>query len=187
VEISIADAVVQGAPTATLAIVEFSDFQCPFCGRYAREAYPQLISEFVDSGRVKYVFRHLPLDSIHPNAVKAAQASECAKDQGKFWEMRGQLFANQQALDAAALVRYAQAIGLDPSKFQSCQSGPLPARIREDVSEAMLLGVEATPTFFIGQIQPNGRGRLLMKIPGSQPYATYRSALQGVLGAPASR
>ena len=181
VEILIADADVQGAPTATLAIVEFSDFQCPFCGRHAREVYPPLIAEFVDSGRVKYVFRHLPLDAIHPNAAKAAQASECAKDQGKFWEMRAQLFANQQALDAAALVRYAQAIGLDPAKFQSCQNGAVPARIREDVNEAMLLGVEATPTFFIGQVQPNSTVKLLKKIPGAQPHAVFRAALQGLL------
>jgi protein-disulfide isomerase len=187
VELSIAGALVQGAPTATLAIVEFSDFQCPFCARYAREAYPQLVSEFVDSGRVKYVFRHLPLDSIHPNAVKAAQASECASDQGKFWEMRALLFANPQALDAAALVRHAQTVGLDPLKFQSCQGGAVPARIRTDVTDALLLGVDSTPTFFIGTIQPNGSVKLLRKIAGSQPYATFRSTLQGLLASPEAR
>ena len=186
-EVDVAAAAARGQASAKFVMVEFSDFQCPFCGRYAREAYGPLIKEFVDTGQVRYVFKHLPLDVIHPQALKAAEASECARDQGKFWEMRDVLFLNQQALDPASLVRHAQTIGLDNATFQSCMGGRMAARVRQDVDDAARLGADSTPSFFIGQVQPSGKVRLLRRISGSLPYATFKGVLQGLLATPATK
>jgi protein-disulfide isomerase len=92
-------------PDAT--IIEFSDFQCPFCGQYVRTTYPQLRRDFVDSNIVGYEFRHFPLDNIHPFALKASEAAECARKGGKYWEMHDQLLANQDKLAEPQLIEYA--------------------------------------------------------------------------------
>lgn len=92
---------VKGASSARIGIVEFSDFECPFCGRHAAAVYGELQAKFVNTGKVRYQFRHLPLEQIHPNAKKASEAAECAGDQGKFWEFHDALFANQKALTIA--------------------------------------------------------------------------------------
>jgi protein-disulfide isomerase len=183
-EVSLANTAVKGQAGAKFALIEYSDFQCPFCGRYARESYGQLQKEFVDTGKLKYAFKHLPLEGIHPFAFKAAEAGECARDQGKFWEMHDQMFANQTALAQPNLLQYAQGLGLDAGKFQACLDGKTAAHVREDSAEAQKLGAGSTPTFFIGQVQPDGKVKLLRKITGAQPYATFRAALQGLLAAP---
>ena len=102
----------KGSPDAPLTIVEFSDFQCPFCRRHWQQTYGQLDRDYISTGKVRYVFRHFPLERIHPQALKASEATECAAAQGKFWEMHDRLFANQQALMPADLVKHAQALGL---------------------------------------------------------------------------
>ncbi len=173
----------KGQSAAKLAVIEFSDFQCPFCGRYARDTYPALQKEFVETGKVKYAFRHLPLESIHPFAFKAAEAGECARAQGKFWEMHDLLFANQQALAQVNLVQYAQTIGLEAQKFQTCMDGRTAARIREDQAEAARLGARSTPTFLIAQIQADCKAKALRKITGAQSYASFKAALEGLLAA----
>src|SRR6266849_1457871 len=89
----------KGAANAKVALIEFSDFQCPFCGRYDKDTYPQLLKDYVDTGKVKYVWRDYPLD-FHRNAEKAAEAARCAGEQGRFWEMHDRLFANQQTIAA---------------------------------------------------------------------------------------
>src|SRR5689334_12321708 len=99
----------KGSPAARVAIVEYSDFQCPYCGEYAREIFPRLDSNYIKSGKVRYYFRDLPLAS-HTFALGAAQAARCAGEQGKFWEMHDHLFANQTALAPADLSRYAHEV-----------------------------------------------------------------------------
>src|SRR6185436_20936742 len=86
-DLTLAGAATKGRASAPLVMLEFSDFECPFCGRYSRETYPQVQREYVDTGKVRYVFRHTPIERIHPQAMKAAEAAECAGTQGKFWEM----------------------------------------------------------------------------------------------------
>ena len=105
--IGIGSAPVIGRADARLTIVEFSDFECPFCGRFNRDTFPQLKSEYIDTGKVRYVFRNFPLERIHPRAMKSAEAGACAHLQGKFWPMHDRLFANQQALTEPDLVAHA--------------------------------------------------------------------------------
>jgi len=102
---------VLGSSNAPVTMVEISDFQCPFCGKYARETFPQIKKEYVDTGKVKIIFKNFPLP-MHPNAQKAAEAAECAADQGKFWEYKEKLFANQNNLSVEDLKKYAQESGL---------------------------------------------------------------------------
>ena len=181
VESTFATSAVRGANAAKFVFIEYSDFQCPFCGRYARDVQAPLVQEFVDSGKMKYAFKHFPLN-IHPFAPKAAEASECARDQGKFWEMHDQLFLNQQALAETDILRYAQTVGLDRTRFEACLASAATAgRVRADTAEGVRLGVRSTPTFFLGQIEPDGKVTLLRKITGAQPYATFKSALQSAL------
>ena len=121
---------VDGAPSlgngdAKVTLIEFSDYQCPFCGRHFSQTLPRLMTEYVKTGKVKYVLRDFPLEPIHPLAFKAAEAARCAGDQGKYWEMHGRLFSNQQALGPKDLPRHAEAVGLDVTRFQEC-SRPVP-------------------------------------------------------------
>ena len=137
----------KGSATAKVLIVEYSDFQCPVCGR----AYPinkAIVNEY--GQRIKFVYKHFPIRSIHPFAQKAAEASECANDQGKFWEMHDRMFENNEALDVSSLKQYAADIGLDTSKFNQClDSGAKAGLVNDELGEGTALGVDATPTFWV--------------------------------------
>src|SRR5205823_6444165 len=147
----------RGSDTAALTLVEFSDYQCPFCGRHARETYPQIQRDYVSTGKLKYVFRDFPLEAIHPNAFKAAEAAHCAGVQGKYWEMHDRLFANQSALFPAQLFLHAQALGLDPQSFRQClDSGQYAAEIRKDLEDGQKAGVTGTPAFILGLTASEG-------------------------------
>ena len=138
-----------GNPRARIQLVEYGDFECPYCGR-AEPAVRELLSDF---GDVQYVWRHLPLTDVHPRAQVAAEAAEAAAEQGKFWEMHDQLLAHQDALRLDDLTRYAEETGLDVQRFEEdLHRHAGVARIEEDVDSADLSGVSGTPTFFI-----NGR------------------------------
>jgi protein-disulfide isomerase len=177
---------VKGNKNAKLTLVEFSEFQCPFCGRHVRETYPQLDKEYIQTGKVKYVFRDLPLESIHKNAFKAAEASHCAGEQNKYWEMHDRLFANQQSLEPAMLTAHAQAVGVDSKKFQAClDSGKYAAQIRKDIAEANKLGITGTPTTVIGLTQPNDpKIKILRVIRGAQGYNAFKGAFDELLAPP---
>jgi protein-disulfide isomerase len=137
----------RGGANAKVTIVEFSDFECPFCGR----AY--LVDKEIEAAygnRIKSVFKHFPLSNLHPQAQKAAEASECAAAQGRFWEMHDVLFQNQNALDIASLKKYAQNLQLNSLQFDAClDRGETAPAIAKDYQEGGLLGVEGTPTYFI--------------------------------------
>ena len=105
-----------------VALVEFPDFQCPFCAKHARETYPSFRSELIDQDKVTYVSFAFPLEAIHPQARKASEAAECAARQGRFWEMHERLFANPHALAIADLSRRAEAVGLNKSRFEACMT-----------------------------------------------------------------
>jgi protein-disulfide isomerase len=148
---------VQGDANAKVTLVEFSDFQCPFCKKYFDETNQQLMDTYVKTGKVKFAYRHYPLSSIHPNAQKAAEAAECANDQGKFWEYHDLLFKNQDTwspLDATAVVdsftSYAGDLGLDTGTFRSClDSETDKTKVDTDTAEGNRIGVSGTPTFVI--------------------------------------
>jgi protein-disulfide isomerase len=179
----------KGEKNAKLTLVEFSEFQCPFCGRHVRETYPQLEKEYIQTGKVKYVFRDLPLESIHKNAFKASEAAHCAGEQGKFWEMHDRLFANQNSLEPAMLTAHAQAIGVDTKKFQAClDSGKYAADIRKDIAEANRLGISGTPTTVIGMTQPNdSKVKVLRVIRGAQGYNAFKAAFDELLTPPTTK
>ena len=185
-KISIAERPARGNDSARVVIVEFSDFQCPFCGRFFRDAWPQIDQEYIKTGKIKYVFKHVPLEQIHPAALKAAEAAECASEQGRFWEMHDRLFNNQSALSSTNIAFYAQAIGLDTTKFSQClDTGKNVAAIRRSQVEADELGVQGTPTFFIGVVDAKNPGAanvmVLSFISGAQPFAVFKSAIEKAL------
>ena len=171
-----------GDPLAPVTIVEFSDYQCPFCASHAQQTWPQLKAAFVDTGRVRYVFKDLPITNIHPNALKAHEAARCAGEQGAYWEMHGRLFGGQSvwgnSLDYLAVFKsFAAELALATSAFDAClDSGRWSGAVEADSVEGMNLGARGTPTFFI-----NG-----YPLVGAQPFETFEYAIglaeQGELG-----
>jgi protein-disulfide isomerase len=175
----------RGNARATVALIEFSDYQCPFCGRYSKDTMPQIESDYVETGKVKYVFRDMPLD-FHKNAFKAAEASHCAGEQGRFWEMHGLLFQNQAALGPEQLPVHAKTLGLDEAKFGQClESGRFAADIRKDIADAGAAGITGTPSFLVGVVQPDGRVKVMKKLVGAKPYAEFKAAFDSLLAPPA--
>ena len=134
-----------GNPDAAVCIVEFGDFECPYCG----QAEP-VVRDLLNEGEVRYVWRHLPLTDVHPRAQVAAEAAEAAGAQGAFWEMHDLLLAHQDELRPADLLRYAEQLGLDTERFhQEIKDGVHQTRVAQDVESADVSGVSGTPTFFI--------------------------------------
>lgn len=187
--ISIDGEPMKGDKNAKLTLVEFSEYQCPFCGRHVRDTFPNIDKEYIQTGKVRYVFRDLPLESIHKNAFKAAEASHCAGEQKKYWEMHDRLFANQNALEPAMLAAHAQAIGLDSKKFQAClDSGKYADQIRKDIAEANKYGITGTPTTVIGMTQPGDtKIKVARVIRGAQGFNAFKAAFDELLAPPATK
>jgi protein-disulfide isomerase len=159
----------QGPADARVTMVEFVDFECPFCGRYARDTLPQIRREY--GNRIRYVSRQFPLD-IHPDAPAAARAAVCAQEQGRYWQLHDLLFAHQEALGKRDLARYAREAGIEASPFASCLRSPAAqAIVQHDLEDGRRYGVTGTPAFFVD-------GRL---ISGAQPYAQFKAALDAAL------
>jgi protein-disulfide isomerase len=143
-----------GSPRLT--IIEYGDFECPYCGEFARDTFPTFKAQYIDTGKVRWVYRHFPLNG-HPRAKPAAEASESAAAQGRFWEYLELLYQNQTAFADTDLQDYAAQLGLDPAAFSVCQSsGVQAARVDRDAQSATALGAFATPTFFIGTVRVDG-------------------------------
>jgi protein-disulfide isomerase len=156
----------RGAANAPVTIVELSDFHCPYCKR-VQPILNELLKKF--DGKVKHVFRDLPLDQLHPDARKAAEAARCAKEQGKFWEYHAKLMAGSTDASQQTLKRLAAEAGLDAAPFEQCLStGKYSAAVQKDVEEATALGVNGTPAFFIN-------GRLLT---GAQPLEAFSKVIE---------
>jgi protein-disulfide isomerase len=159
----------KGNPNARLAIVEFSDFQCPFCQRVG-PTLQQIEKEYGD--QVRIVFKHLPLE-MHPKAPAAHAAAEAAHRQGKFWEMHDLIFANQASMSPERYLDYAKQLGLDLERFQKdVASAEVKARLDADTQEAAKLGVTGTPSFFVN-------GRFLS---GAQPFPAFKALIDQELG-----
>ena len=159
---------IRGTAGAKVQIVEFSDFQCPYCGA-AEPTVSQVLKDY--AGKVSLVYLNFPL-SFHQYAEKASEAYECAADQGKSWEYHDILFANQDALDTASLKKYASDLGLDTSKFDSClDNGSKKAVVDADAQKGASLGVSGTPSFFIN-------GKMLV---GAQPYSAFKQVIDAEL------
>lgn len=157
----------EGSDSAKVIMVEFSDFQCPYCGMFVTNTLPQIKSNYIDTGKVKLVYKYFPLP-FHQNAEKAAEAAACAGDQGKFWEMHDILYQNQGVLAVSNLKTYASNLGMNTTKFNQCLDNGMKAQVvQNDIDYGTLLGVTGTPTFYI-----NGK-----EFVGAQPYSTFKQEI----------
>lgn len=181
-EIGIGGDPMLGDPAAPVTIVEFIDYECPYCQGFAKDTFPQLKAHYIDTGRVRYVSRDFPL-AKHSRARPAAIAAACARDQGRFWEMHHALLAANGAPGEALIAREATELGLDSGKFAACRADPAQAaRLDADFAAARVLGVNGTPTFLVGtSAGAIARGRLLQ---GDEDYAAFEKILAGYLSAP---
>ncbi|HLC50587.1 MAG TPA: DsbA family protein [Candidatus Nanoarchaeia archaeon] len=160
-----------GSEDAKVTIIEFSDFQCPYCGKFYFETFPSIYSDYIKTGKVRFVMRNFPL-GFHQYAEKTAEAAECANEQDKFWEYQNLLFINQKSLDDENLKKYASDLKLDSVKFDSClDSGKMAGKIQADLSDAESYGVDSTPAFLIN-------GQLLV---GAQPFSKFQSIIESEL------
>lgn len=178
--VSIDGAATLGTSTARVAIVEFSDFQCPYCRKFAKETLPELKAKYIDSGLVKFVFRHNPLTTIHAQARAAAEAAECAGRQGKFWDVHDRFFQDPPKLMDADLIEQARAVGVDLSEFRKCLAGQTADRVSQDTALARTLKLSGTPAFLIGRVESE-RVYVSRVIPGATPFADMAAALDQAL------
>jgi len=176
---------VKGNPDATVTIVEFSDFQCPFCKRFHETTLPLILENYVDTGKVKFVYRDYPIQGLHPNgAIPAALASECADEQGMFWQYHDKLFQTQKNWERLAaenvvneLKTFAEELGLDTNQFNDCLiSGKYLDEINNDLQDGTSYGITGTPGFFIGNEE-----RGYIKVSGAQPYSVFQNVLDQML------
>jgi protein-disulfide isomerase len=171
-----------GRDDAPVTIIEFTDLQCPYCARYASQTFPRLKREYVDTGKLRYTSRDLPLP-FHSFALPAAVASRCAGEQGRFWEYREALFASQSLLGTEPYGRIAGQLGLDVERLEACRSdGEQESNVRADLAMAAQQGIRSTPTFVIGRVVDGEfRGEV---VSGAQPYETFKAKLDALLAEP---
>ncbi len=174
-----------GNPDAPITIIEFSDFQCPFCARFHIQTLPTIMEEYIEKGTVKLVFRDFPIQSIHPNAVLASVAAECANEQGKFKQMHDILFEKQNEWSNLETVyaielfnQYSEQINLEQEQFSSCLStAKYVKEIQNDLNDGRTYGVTGTPGFFIGN-QEMG----FVELKGAQPFESFKKVIDRQLG-----
>lgn len=184
ISVSIDDDPVRGNQDAPITIVEFSDFQCPFCARFQIQTLPLILEQYVETGKVKFVYRDFPIQNSHPNAMPAAAASECAHEQNKYWEYHDALFENQgvwNKVDIASAVtifkEFAAELDLNQDQFINClDSGKYIEEINNDLKDGRDYGVTGTPGFFIGN-EENG----FVKLNGAQPFEAFKNIIDSQL------
>jgi len=171
----------RGSPEAKVVLTVFSDYQCPYCKRFARETEPLIEARYVDTGKIRIGFRHLPLEQIHPFARGAAIAAECANRQGRFWEMHRLLFDTPDKLSPEAITAKAMQTGLEVVAFEACQSkGDASARIASDVASAQLLKLTGTPALLVGRLVGD-KIQYLSIFPGAASVEDLSAALDSAL------
>ncbi|OGN18141.1 MAG: hypothetical protein A3F48_02335 [Candidatus Yanofskybacteria bacterium RIFCSPHIGHO2_12_FULL_41_9] len=174
VEVSADDDPILGNKNAKVTIIEFSDYQCPFCRSFWKESFSQIKKEYIDTGKVKFIYRDYPL-SFHPMAEPSAQAGQCADEQGKYWEMHDKIFGEQEkkgqgtvTYTVAEVKRWASEISLDGPSFNEClDSGKYKDEVAKDFSDGSAAGVSGTPSVFIN-------GRLIV---GAQPFSAFKAII----------
>jgi protein-disulfide isomerase len=177
---------ITGAHDAHAVVIEFSDFQCPFCGRFARDTLPEFKRKFVDTGQVELAFSPFPLTSIHPLAMRAAELAYCSGQQGMFWKIHDDLFAGPESITATLLDSIERDVALDRTRLSNCLEGSSPAAVASMMSRAKALGVTSTPTFFIG-IKEKGGVRVKQRITGAVPIDRFAVALGPLVEAAQAR
>ena len=184
VKISADNDPVIGNSDAPITIIEFSDFQCPFCARFHTQTLPLLLEEYIEQGKVKLVFRDFPIQSIHPNALPASVAAECANEQGKFRQMHDMLFEKQnewnklETADALSLFsQYASNMQFEQNSFDSClTTGKHIEEIKNDLNDGREYGISGTPGFFVGNDQIG-----YVELKGAQPFGSFKKVIDAQL------
>jgi len=162
---------VLGDKDAPVTIIEWSDYECPFCGRFYQQTLPSIKDEYIKTGKVKLVYRDFPL-SFHPNAQKAAEAAECAGEQKKYWEMHDLLFENGVQGGVTGFKQYAKQLGLNTGEFNEClDSGKMASEVQKDMADGTAAGIQGTPGFIIN-------GKL---VSGAQPFAVFKQVIDAEL------
>jgi protein-disulfide isomerase len=180
--LSLAGAVVRGDAHAPLAIIEYSDFSCPFCRQFATQTLTSLEERYIRPGRVLFAYRPLPLESLHPLALRAAQAAECANRQGRFWEMHDRLLQNDRTAAGGDFVEHARSLGLNAETFTECfAKDEVSNAIRRDVAEAKKLRITGTPTFLVGVVLPDGRVRIRRRLFGARSLQDFADVIEPLL------
>ncbi len=178
VDVSIDDDPFLGLASAPVKVIEFSDFQCPFCRAFWSNALPSIKKDYIDTGKVQFVYRDFPL-SFHPASVVSALATDCANEQGKYWEMNNKIFSEQEkqgtgtiTYGVSELKKWAKDIGLNVSQFNQClDSQKYKSEVDKDTADGTKAGVSGTPTLYI-----NGQ-----QIVGAQPYSAFQAAIEVAL------
>jgi len=169
----------RGDASATLAIIEYADFECPFCRRFEHDTFPQIRDAYIGTGKVKYFYRDLPLP-FHPHSMPAAQAARCAAEQGKLWEMHDSLFAEPASLDASDIDARATKLGINISPCMA--SDRFAATIQKEIGDAAGMQISGTPTFVIGTLGPDGEVLSVKKtVIGALPFEAFRAAIDPLL------
>lgn len=168
---AIDDDVILGEVNAPVTLIEFGDYECPFCKKMFDESEPQIRKEYIETGKVRMVYRDFPL-SFHPSAMPAAEASECAKEQGKFWLYHDALFNRQAQLSTLNYVSLAKELGLNEMQFKSCvETHKYKSEIENDYQDGLAAGVDGTPATFVN-------GKL---VSGAQPYSVFKAEIEAAL------
>jgi protein-disulfide isomerase len=172
-----------GSATAKVTVMEVSDYHCPFCKRQTQQTFPQLQSEYVSTGKVRFVFVDYPIAQLHPTAHRAHEAAACAGDQGKFWEMHASLFAQPPTKSDSDLIAQAKNIGLDMGQFGTCLSGGKhAAAVKDSVARMEQLGIGGTPMTLIGLTPAPGQPMKVVKyIYGAKPFSEFKTAIDSLL------
>jgi protein-disulfide isomerase len=165
--------------------VEYTDYQCPYCARHSQNVLPQLVKNFIEIGKIRYVLRDFPLASIHPHAGKAHEAAHCAGEQDKYWELHDQLFAHQKGLQADKLAGYATtAVVADAAAFQAClDSGKYEGQTKTGVADGTKVGVRGTPSFALGRTEADGTVKAVKLIRGAQGVHAFQTQIAALLAA----
>ncbi len=166
-DVPIDDSPVLGSENAEITLIEFSDYECPFCRRWHEEVFDRIREDYPD--QVQFVFRDFPLTSLHPNAVPAAEAANCANEQEAFWEFNEKLFKGKAGFSKDVYKQYAQELELDADAFEQCiEEGRYNEKVMADYQYAASLGVQSTPTFFLNGIP----------LVGAQPYEVFKEVIE---------
>lgn len=165
------DDTIKGDSDAPVTIVEWSDFECPYCTRFYTQTFGQIDEQYIKTGKVKMVFRDFPL-SFHTNAQKAAEAAECAGEQGKFWEMHNALFDNGVSGGVSSFKQFAEDLGLNTADFNDClDSNDMASEVAKDMQDGQAAGIRGTPGFVIN-------GKL---VSGAQPFSVFQQIIEAEL------
>ena len=172
----------RGSTSSPVVLVEFSDYECPFCIRHFTQVAPQLDAQYIQSKKIRYTFRDFPIDQLHPESIRAHVAAHCATEQGKFWDLHPKLFSQAGSHQPAQLLARAKEAGLNEATFSSCVAADkYSASIRQSTAFAISLGAEGTPFFLVGIMDGPNSMKPVGKLPGAMPLSQFQQAIDAAL------